>query len=412
MKKFLLFVAVAMVAMTANAQKADRSMSFSQKANATLLQDGSMSVALKANAKKFGLLKTGNETIELISAEMDEAGDETEMVAASSVEIIPTGKKVTYKEVEWNEAKTPLGNLDGCEWTILFNDDKTSFCIPVNQEYTDPEYGLIYMWGIIEKEDGIYYDDENDIVFNLNAETGMYDCERVGWAMKMTGEYEQYVWTSSWYANWMIPNGVENGSLGKGGWSEYSNPIFVEDLTDEVNIYNFFGTTKLNLLFDEETGEMLIPMHQPIATMSSAYDNETYGYYFRILGVDVTDEGKLAVNEDIEYNLALFANLKEDAEGQLYLEEATNNIITDPTRNGYMGIFSQFDAEGAGYYMGYLHSISFTLNEGEYKAVGTGIKNVNKDEVKGNGKVYNLAGQQISANAKGIVVVNGKKVVK
>lgn len=403
MKKLLLFVAIAMTAMTANAQKADRSLSLMEQMNATSFTNGSMSVVLNQNAQKFGLKKAAGNTLELISAEDDQALDETPILGTSSIEIyLPQeAEDGVYK------AKTSLGNLDGCEWDILVAEDMSKITIPVNQEYDDPEYGLIYMWGLIEKEDGVYYDDENDIVFNLN-EDGMYECENVGWAMKMTGEYEQYVWTSSWYPTWLKPNGVENGSLGKSGWTEYSNPIFVEDLGDEVNIYNFFGYTKLNILYDEEEGYLLIPMSQPIYPLSSSIAGDTYGYYFRILGVDVTEDGYLHVNEDKEYTSAYFIEFNEAGDDLL---PSTRTILTDPTRDGYMGIFSQFDEEGSGYYMGYLHGVSFTLNEGEYRAVSSSIKNVNND-VKSNGKIYNLAGQQVSAATKGIVIVDGKKVIK
>ena len=41
----------------------------------------------------------------------------------------------------------------------------------------------------------------------------------------------------------------------------------------------------------------------------------------------------------------------------------------------------------------------------------TGIENVNNAKIA-NGKMFNIAGQAVSNNFKGIVVVNGKKFVK
>lgn len=411
MKKFLLFVAVAMTAMVANAQKATRSLSLSDQLKAVYSVENSMSVAVKNNAKKFGVAKKDASVIEFVSAEPDAAGpdgDETEFISTSSVTIYPKGTKTTYKGESLNEATTPLGNRAGCDWNALYNDDMTKIIIPVNQEYTDPEYGLIYMWGLIEKEDGIYYDDENDIIFNMDAESGMYECENVGWAMKMTGQYEQYVWTSSWYPTWMIPNGVETGSYaGSGSWADYSNPIFVEDLGDEVNIYNFFGMTMLNILFDEETGNLLIPMGQPVTTTSSNVDKDVYGYFINVVGTRLEDRS-IYRDYDKEYTDAYFAVIDEE---QHALVSAANNILTDPN-NGYMSLASLPDSEGAAYGAGWLHAINFTLNEGEYKNASTAIKNVNAASAKSDNKVFSISGQQVTKDFKGIVIRDGKKFLQ
>lgn len=42
----------------------------------------------------------------------------------------------------------------------------------------------------------------------------------------------------------------------------------------------------------------------------------------------------------------------------------------------------------------------------------TGISSVNAAAAKKNGKTYNMAGQEVSSSAKGIVIKNGKKYVK
>ena len=42
----------------------------------------------------------------------------------------------------------------------------------------------------------------------------------------------------------------------------------------------------------------------------------------------------------------------------------------------------------------------------------TGISSVNTAAAKKNGKTYNMAGQEVSSSAKGIVIKNGKKYVK
>lgn len=397
MKKFLLLAAVAIVAMSANAQKVISMDAPMSKANLVSPMQAMTSVVYKNNPMNKNVAKADAQAISLIDAGIDSAGpdgDEIEIVSTDAMTLTPT-----------EEANVYQATFGSSEWKVTF--DGETLTIPVNQTFNHATYGEFLMLGIIEKEDGLYLDDENDIVYTLNPENGKYECSCVGWYIYMNeGDYEGSCWSRSFYSELMVPNGVENGSLGKGGWSEYSNPIFVEDLGDEINVYNFFGYTKLNILVDEEEGYLLIPMHQPIMGMSSSYDNDVYGYWFRLLGVGVDEEGYLYVDEEKDYTEAYFAAINEAGDA---LVRSENSIITDPTRDGYMGIFSEFDAEGQGYYMGYLHSVNFTLNEGKFKFFGEsdGIKDVvasSKDN-----KFFNLCGQQVSANAKGIIIANGKK---
>ena len=48
----------------------------------------------------------------------------------------------------------------------------------------------------------------------------------------------------------------------------------------------------------------------------------------------------------------------------------------------------------------------------ELVKTGTGISSVNAAAAKKNGKTYNMAGQEVSSSAKGIIIKNGKKYVK
>ena len=44
-------------------------------------------------------------------------------------------------------------------------------------------------------------------------------------------------------------------------------------------------------------------------------------------------------------------------------------------------------------------------------ATGSGITNIDADQSVSDGKIYNLAGQQVNKNAKGIIIVNGRKYI-
>lgn len=45
------------------------------------------------------------------------------------------------------------------------------------------------------------------------------------------------------------------------------------------------------------------------------------------------------------------------------------------------------------------------------KGTSTGISNVNREAMNNSGVIYNLAGQKVDASYKGVVIMNGKKVV-
>ena len=62
-------------------------------------------------------------------------------------------------------------------------------------------------------------------------------------------------------------------------------------------------------------------------------------------------------------------------------------------------------------------AITYPVNSGNFYGfelvkTGTGISSVNAAAAKKDGKTYNMAGQEVSSSAKGIVIKNGKKYVK
>lgn len=53
-----------------------------------------------------------------------------------------------------------------------------------------------------------------------------------------------------------------------------------------------------------------------------------------------------------------------------------------------------------------LHGVKFV------PGTSTGISSVNAAAAKKDGKTYNMAGQEVSSSAKGLIIKNGKKYVK
>ena len=106
-----------------------------------------------------------------------------------------------------------------------------------------------------------------------------------------------------------------------------------------------------------------------------------------------------------------FVAVLEEIEHLASKADGFNNYILNK-KDGRLGFYHANNQKvGAGKaYLKIDESIQardfFGFNEGE----ATGIENVNH-ETTTNGRCYNLNGQQVSANYKGIVIVNGKKTI-
>lgn len=99
----------------------------------------------------------------------------------------------------------------------------------------------------------------------------------------------------------------------------------------------------------------------------------------------------------------------KDGESQKFTQNEKNENIIAAKSNG---IVTFNVAAGGTYYvlaagtkMGF-YGFKYTIG------TSTGISSVNAAAAKKNGKTYNMAGQEVSSSAKGIVIKNGKKYVK
>ena len=105
----------------------------------------------------------------------------------------------------------------------------------------------------------------------------------------------------------------------------------------------------------------------------------------------------------------LDAEFAEDGESQKFtLNEKNENIIAAKSN----GIVTLNVAAGGTYYvlaagtkLGF-YGFKYTIG------TGTGISSVNAAAAKKDGKTYNMAGQEVSSSAKGLIIKNGKKYVK
>ena len=99
----------------------------------------------------------------------------------------------------------------------------------------------------------------------------------------------------------------------------------------------------------------------------------------------------------------------KEGESQKFTQNEKNENIIAAKSNG---IVTLNVAAGGTYYvlaagtrLGF-YGFKYTIG------TGTGISSVNAAAAKKDGKTYNMAGQEVSSSAKGIVIKNGKKYVK
>ncbi len=86
---------------------------------------------------------------------------------------------------------------------------------------------------------------------------------------------------------------------------------------------------------------------------------------------------------------------------------SSGNSISSDNYNGY--VYFPVTANKEYYLFG--ESTKIKIYGFNFVPEGTGIDNVNAN-INANGKAYNLAGQEVDANYRGIVIINGKKVVR
>ena len=81
-------------------------------------------------------------------------------------------------------------------------------------------------------------------------------------------------------------------------------------------------------------------------------------------------------------------------------------VDDDPNYCRYYAVASNNDADGAAYSMGWCCNTWIETDPVE----GTGISDV-KTNAKSTVKTYNLMGQEVNANAKGLIIRDGKKML-
>ena len=192
----------------------------------------------------------------------------------------------------------------------------------------------------------------------------------------------------------------------EGTYDDFVHAAYVEDYTNNVSVYGYgwfqpssgMGLSTITSLdiVDKDLNVLFTGPQNAFPVSVFGITDEEAGKYFKILGtkpgkeegtieVDTSDpsyvKGKLSGNKIVMNTFPVFSNLWKDP-------------VTQETRT----------------YGFWYEDYVITLDEGVFKADPSyaGINGVTETSVK-NVKTYNLFGQEVPANTKGLVIRDGKK---
>lgn len=242
---------------------------------------------------------------------------------------------------------------------------------------------------------------DKPLVLIINNETKCLelskDDEMDGWAMRIeSGQYANQLLDLDIEPEMYKSNGTLTSVRSFGGDDEPQNinlPVFVKDGDEEILVYNHIAGSRIKIAVDKENGIIEMSTPQNIFTTTAQQKAEGVGDYFYTKGIDETT-GHWH-NDDIiegtwQNNVITFKPYGEDS------LEGTYTIGTDP------------NPEGKFYWIGMIMDTVINYSNDD----PAGIENVGTDAVKKDNRIFNLAGQQVGNDYKGIVIKNGVKKIQ
>lgn len=391
MKKFLLVTCAFAACMGASAQKLQMAPVANHALKLSELNAAQFNgVAKKAPAKKV-------DTKNFIGIFVNNAWDEEKEINFSTTDTLYTAN-VTDDEgntlnVKWNIYGNALGHVYG-----KFDEATNTFTVPMRQYFGDGapieisnEQSPIVFFGVSTND---YF---CDFVCKYDPATGLLtpnDTIQGYYAIVAEGTYKNAFVMRNIGPTIGHANAIHTGFYNvKSDWVEFEQPVWIDySAADDgvVDVYNHFLTgtgagCKISIDVDGENATMATG--QPLLYISNEEDQATFGKYILLRGV-VVNEADNTISPDFDM---------PTIEGGKY----TNGEVAFP--EVYYRGFSKVDQNGQGY------ATPFYVNS-HFTPLATGIAGVTvKSEKPADNRIFNLAGQQVGKDYKGIVIQNGVK---
>lgn len=298
--------------------------------------------------------------------------------------------------IEWGVYSNYFGSVYG-----TYDEATNKFTVPAFMyigggepvQITDTEASPLVFSGVSQNYyfcdfEGTYDEASQKIVLNDSI---------LGFAFIVAeGTYQNQAVYTNWNTVLAKANGIQSGRRSSDSWNEFECPIFMDftQLEDGiVDVYNVFPGGKVTVEVDGT--EAFMGNRQPMIYQTSADLRNQYGDYAYLTACDVDEDDMIHLNtSDTKW-----------IEGT-YDEE--NGIISFLGMEGLYGIWSNI-VNQAGYGAGYYQDVVFTPVSG----ISSGVKGVeNTVEKSSDNRIFNLAGQQVGKDYKGIVIQNGVKKVQ
>lgn len=394
MKKFLLASCAFAACIGASAQQLQKA----PVPNPALKLSQLNAVKFEGTAKKAPAQKI--DTKSFIGIFVNNSWDEEKEINFSTTDTVYTANVTddagNTLNVKWNIYGNSLGHVYG-----KFDEATNTFTVPMRQYFGDgaavdlgDEQSPIVFFGVSTND---YF---CDFVAKYDPSTGLLtpnDTVRGYIAIVAEGTYQNYSVMRNFAPTIAHANAIQTGSYsGESGWLDLEQPVWIDySAADDgvVDIYGHFLSASgagCKLSVDVDGQDASMAAGQYMLYISDEKVHADFGKYIKLRGVAI-DEAEGSISPDFDMTTI---------EGGTYI----NGEVAFP--NTYYRGFSEtkvINKEVRGYATPFFFNCTFT-------PLATGIAGVavKADKAAGN-RIFNLAGQQVSKDYKGVVIQNGVK---
>ena len=418
MRKTLLLACLAVLSLSASAQTLSKRQVV-RIANAEKLSQSmkafSPSQLVKSSSKSMAKVVSSNDINGVyITTTYDSDNDfyETYNDTIADATITQNGQSYKVKKATLCGSFYVYGDFDAASNTLTIpsyqyaSDEKQVYL--TNSENKKDTTKVIFV-AFKPAEQAGYVSFATDLVLKYNENTKNFaladSLSGFGYVIE-SGEYQGQLYTGAFDAKGLYrANGKQTGARNaKGTWTQFEAPVYIDDSQFNDGLMDIYGGipgTRIEVNVNEGDSTGYVDAGSKMYPLSGldASEKATYGSYMGIYAIKAaeqkgyitTDYAKTEIPVKISSNRVVTFNDDNDAEyGRYYI------------------ICSKADSEGQRYAYGYFHGVTFTP-----ESTTTGINGVKTTaEKKADGRIYNLAGQQVDKNYKGIVIENGVKRIQ
>ena len=444
-KSLLIAVAAIFVAVGANAQskriaqatKVATPVTFAQNVQKATT-DVAMPVAKSKKAKaprKAVANVAGSYILDFLDyyGEFTESSSFTITAESGTTKVIDVETDQETVDFEYNVRLNDFTYAGGVAYGY-YDEAEAEILVPAQTIYTHATYGRVVLSGVTKVGDSPAH-----IGFDLLLEVGedgnlsLYDfADELAEAGFAEGEYmsgwysylPDYAGGGAWNYGFDIemfaPNAIQGDNethISNGNWTAWESveyDVYVEDYGDELVVHNFLGLTPISITVEGDQGTIATPVR--VMSYDYADDGAEDPDYMQIWQWDETFENiinpgaitgtiseledgrKILEFYDVEYKEAWDDESGSHEAGYYYVKDYTKWFMVHSTYNPGTGAYWWGEAR-------YAYVIWNPATDGISNITNEGI--ANKDA-----KTYNLAGQQVGKDYKGIVIKNGVKTIQ